>query len=76
MIEEVDEWIGQMLARLRDSGLDKNTLIVFTSDHGELLGAHGGMKGDIMGGICVVMIVPILISVYRFHGLTLLSVLP
>ncbi|MCM8791092.1 MAG: sulfatase-like hydrolase/transferase [Candidatus Omnitrophica bacterium] len=35
-----DEHIGKLLATLKELGLDKNTLIVFTSDHGESLGEH------------------------------------
>lgn len=34
MIEELDYWVGQLLDRLEASGLDSNTLVVFTSDHG------------------------------------------
>jgi choline-sulfatase len=41
MIEKVDTEIGKVLTALRDAGLEKNTLIVFTSDHGECAGAHG-----------------------------------
>ena len=41
MITEVDEWVGRILQRLDDLGLAKNTLVVFTSDHGEMLGDHG-----------------------------------
>lgn len=41
MIEKVDAEIGKLLAALRQSGLEDNTLIVFTSDHGECAGAHG-----------------------------------
>lgn len=41
LIEKVDAQIGQVLAALRKSGLEENTLIVFTSDHGECAGAHG-----------------------------------
>lgn len=40
MIEKVDAEIGKVLAALRQSGLEDNTLIVFTSDHGECAGAH------------------------------------
>ena len=40
LIEKVDEHIGQLLAVLKKHGYDKNTLIVFTSDHGTCLGAH------------------------------------
>jgi arylsulfatase A-like enzyme len=41
MIEKVDAEIGKLLAALREAGLEDNTLIVFTSDHGECAGAHG-----------------------------------
>ena len=30
----VDAQIGRVLSKLEDTGLDKNTIIVFTSDHG------------------------------------------
>ena len=36
-----DEWIGRLLKRLEELGLADNTLVVFTSDHGEMLGDHG-----------------------------------
>jgi choline-sulfatase len=41
MIEKVDVEIGKVLAALRLAGLEDNTLIVFTADHGECAGAHG-----------------------------------
>lgn len=41
MIEKVDAEIGKVLAALRQAGLEENTLIVFTADHGECAGAHG-----------------------------------
>ncbi len=40
LTEKVDSEIGQLLEALRDAGLDENTLVVFTSDHGEMAGAH------------------------------------
>ena len=46
LVREVDVWLGRLLAKLRDLDLDKNTLVIFTSDHGEMLGDHGiGGKG-------------------------------
>ena len=36
-----DEWIGRLLKRLEELGLADHTLVVFTSDHGEMLGDHG-----------------------------------
>ena len=40
VIEKVDGEIGKVLQYVRESGLDKNTLIVFLSDHGDCQGAH------------------------------------
>lgn len=36
----LDELIGRILAELRALGLDENTLVVFTTDHGDMMGAH------------------------------------
>jgi len=43
-IRMYDAEIGRMLDRLEALGLDKNTVIVFTSDHGDMTGSHGGMN--------------------------------
>jgi arylsulfatase A-like enzyme len=40
MVEQVDGEIGKVLAALRETGQDRDTVIVFASDHGEGLGAH------------------------------------
>ena len=40
-IAGVDEGVGQVLDYLKESGLDKNTLVVYTSDQGFYLGEHG-----------------------------------
>jgi choline-sulfatase len=40
-ISYVDERIGEVLAALRDSGLDEDTTVVLTADHGEMLGERG-----------------------------------
>lgn len=37
----VDQQIANLLAELHKRGLDKNTLLVITSDHGEAFGDHG-----------------------------------
>ena len=41
LVRELDDWIGKILAKLDELGLTENTLVIFTSDHGEMLGAHG-----------------------------------
>jgi arylsulfatase A-like enzyme len=40
-VTEVDDWVGKILQKLEDLKLADNTLVVFVSDHGEMLGAHG-----------------------------------
>jgi arylsulfatase A-like enzyme len=40
MVEDVDQQVGRVLETLRQIGQQEQTLIVFTSDHGEGLGAH------------------------------------
>jgi arylsulfatase A-like enzyme len=37
----LDDCVGDLLATLRETGLDKNTIVIFTSDHGDMLGSHG-----------------------------------
>lgn len=37
----VDAQVGRVLDRLQETGLDRNTLVVFLSDHGYHLGEHG-----------------------------------
>jgi len=44
LVKEVDDWVGQILDKLDELGLTDNTLAIFTSDHGEMLGSHG-MRG-------------------------------
>lgn len=35
-----DKAIGDVLEKIKELGLDKNSIVVFTSDHGEMMGAH------------------------------------
>jgi arylsulfatase A-like enzyme len=38
--EQLDEQIGRILKALDETGQAENTLVVFTSDHGDMCGAH------------------------------------
>src|SRR5262245_52760932 len=40
-VESVDDSVGALLKYLDDSGLAKNTIVVYTSDQGFYLGEHG-----------------------------------
>jgi arylsulfatase A-like enzyme len=43
MIAQIDDQFGRILKALEESGQRENTVIIFTSDHGESLGDHGLM---------------------------------
>ena len=43
MVSMIDDSIGEILAQLKGLGMDDNTIIVFTSDHGDMFGDHGVM---------------------------------
>ena len=43
MITMIDDAIGRVLKRLDDLGLAENTIVIFTSDHGDYMGDHGLM---------------------------------
>lgn len=49
MITEVDQQFGRLMAQIEDSGQLENTVIILTSDHGELLGAHGMYMKNVSG---------------------------
>jgi len=46
-ITALDYEFGRLLDHLKKTGLDKNTIVVFTSDHGEMLGSQGRMTKGI-----------------------------
>ncbi len=37
----LDAAFGQLLGAVTDAGLERNTIVIFTSDHGDMLGSHG-----------------------------------
>jgi choline-sulfatase len=41
MLSELDDYIGRLWDALEQTGQLKNTIFVYTSDHGETLGEHG-----------------------------------
>ena len=37
----LDDCFGQLWATLRETGIERDTILVFTADHGDMLGSHG-----------------------------------
>ena len=37
----IDKCVADVLGVLRETGLEKKTIVLFTADHGEMLGSHG-----------------------------------
>jgi arylsulfatase len=44
----VDTHVGTILATLEECGLDDNTIVVFTSDHGDMMGSHRLLAKSVM----------------------------
>jgi arylsulfatase A-like enzyme len=40
LITQIDDQIGRLMAWMEETGRDKDTMIVFTSDHGDYMGDH------------------------------------
>jgi len=49
LVEHLDYGIGRVLETLKETGLDKNTLIIFSSDNGGHL-PSGALNGNLRGG--------------------------
>ncbi|WP_409012507.1 arylsulfatase [Dyadobacter sp. Leaf189] len=54
MVARLDMYVGQVMSKLKEKGLDKNTLVIFTSDNGphveggadpKFFGSSGGFRG-------------------------------
>jgi arylsulfatase A-like enzyme len=58
----VDAAIERILDALEASGMADDTIVVFTSDHGDLLGAHGGLQQKWCNAFDEAVHVPMLVS--------------
>ena len=43
----IDENFGRILAALDEEGLAENSIVIFSADHGEMMGSHGLMHKDV-----------------------------
>ncbi|NOX54630.1 MAG: sulfatase-like hydrolase/transferase [Planctomycetes bacterium] len=49
MVKYIDDQVGRILRKLDELGLSDNTLVIFTTDHGDMVGAHGCIGKSIAG---------------------------
>ena len=52
VIEHMDDQVGRITKKLKELGLDKNTIVIYTTDNGPWLGFkhHGGSAGNLRDG--------------------------
>ena len=53
LVAELDDLVGEVIKALKEKGLYDDTIIVFTSDHGEFLGDHGRIQKGMPGHDCI-----------------------
>lgn len=67
MVAHLDREVGRVLAALDDCGLADDTVVIYTSDHGDMLGDHGGLvKGAMLFDPCIR--VPLIVRGGAFRG--------
>jgi len=49
LVSEIDHHIGAVLAELKRLGLDDNTIVIYASDHGDFVAAHGMVEKCAVG---------------------------
>ncbi len=49
LVSEIDARVGEIFAELEKSGMAENTIVVYTSDHGDFVGYHGMIEKAAMG---------------------------
>jgi len=64
----VDDCLGRLLERLKETGLADKTLIIFTADHGEALGEHGEESHGYFAYNCTLQVPLIFRAPARFKG--------
>jgi choline-sulfatase len=62
LMKESDAYLVQILDTLDEVGLTDNTLIIYTSDHGEMGTAHGGLRQKVFNFYEETLHVPLIFS--------------
>ena len=61
MIHNIDANLGKIMDRLDQLGIAENTVVIFLSDHGDMLGQHGSFCGIKNQGYRASMHVPLIV---------------
>ncbi|MCL5269070.1 MAG: sulfatase-like hydrolase/transferase [bacterium] len=61
----IDDYVGKVLNKLDELGLADRTIVVFTSDHGDMAGSHGCVAKDMPAFFDYLIRVPLII---RYPG--------
>ncbi len=49
LVSEVDHCVGEILKALDDAGITEETIVIYTSDHGDFVGNHGMIEKAALG---------------------------
>lgn len=44
MCKQIDSYVGEILASIKEAGIESNTVVIFTADHGGTKTGHGGKQ--------------------------------
>jgi arylsulfatase A-like enzyme len=61
MVKYIDDQVGRILQKLDELRLADNTLVIFTSDHGDMVGAHDCIGKSIQGFYDDLVRIPLLV---------------
>lgn len=49
LVTEIDHWIGEILSALEEAGLEEETIVIYSADHGDFVGNHGMVEKCAVG---------------------------
>jgi arylsulfatase A-like enzyme len=49
LVTEIDHYVGQILKELGSAGMEKETIVIYVSDHGDFVGNHGMVEKAAIG---------------------------
>ena len=49
LVSEIDARVGEIFAELEKTGMAENTIVIYTTDHGDFVGAHGMIEKAALG---------------------------